>query len=172
VVRVTAKSLILGSVAIMILSVTSGCYTVFQKKTLDGKPHPEITAEAEDRFSGDVAFRNYTHERWSHYLVCPWWEESIFLSKSPPDEDPDELEVEERIVGDEEPVLIIVDPPVLEHIIRVPSMPASSPDAEDADARYKSTDEDNESAPQAEPSGNDEPKPGKPSRRDRTGGRR
>ncbi len=169
----TAKSFVLGSVALMILSVTSGCYTVFQKKTIDGKPPPEITAETEGQFSGSAMLGTCTYERWDYYLLHPWWEESIFVDMLWQDQDPNDAEIGNEIVEDGGTVVIFVEPPFVEHIIRVPGTPNSSPSAEGTDIRHKPSDNDveGESTSVAETSRSNETRPEKPSRRGRSGGR-
>ncbi len=169
----TAKSLVLGSVAIMILSVTSGCYTVFQKNILDGKPPSEITAETEGQFNGSITWSSCTCERWDYYFLHPWWEESIFVDMLWPDQDPDDVEIGNEIVDDDGPVVIFVEPPFVEHIIRIPMPPNPSPNAEDTNLRYKQSDDNtgDGSSSTAETTRSEDTKPEKPSRRGRSGGR-
>lgn len=169
----TAKSLVLGSVAIMILSVTSGCYTVFQKKTIDGKPPPEITTETEGQFNGSAMLGTRTYERWDYYFLHPWWEESIFVDVFWPDQDPDDAEIGIEIVEDGGPVVVFVEPPFYELIIRVPGTPNSSPGAEDSDTRYKQSDSNtgDGNSSTAETTRSKDTRPEKPSRRGHSGGR-
>gem|GEM_PF-2700312 len=169
----TAKSLVLGSVAILVLSVTSGCYTVFQKTTLDGNPPPGITAQTEGQFSGSVMPGTGSGERWDYYFLHPWWEESIFVDMIWPDQYPNDSESDEEMIEGDGPVIIFVEPPFVEHVITLPGIPNSSPSAGDTDTRYKPSDNDvkGESASVAETARSKETKPEKPSRRGRPGGR-
>jgi hypothetical protein len=158
----------------MILSVTSGCYTVFQKKTLDGNPPPEITAETEGQFSGSSMLSTCTCERWDYYFLHPWWEESIFVDMLWPDQDPDDAEIGEETIEGDGTVVIFLEPPLFEQIIRVPVTPNPSPGAEDTDTRYKQSDNDTDDGDSSteESTRSKDTKPEKPSRRGRSGGNR
>jgi hypothetical protein len=171
---VTAKSLVLGFVAIMILSVTSGCYTVFQKATIDGKPPAVVTAETEGQFSGSVMLGICNCERWEYYFLRPWWEESIFVDMLRPDQDPNDAEIGEETTEGDGPVVIFVEPPFVEHVIRVPGTPNSSPNAEDTNVKYKQSDNDtgDGSSSTAETTRSKDTEPEKPARRGGTGGKR
>jgi hypothetical protein len=161
VVCVTARSFILGSVAILILLTSSGCYTVFQKGAFDGKPEAAVSSEAGSEFSGDMAFMTCGNDRWSYYLFCPWWEESIFLSELFASED---AEVEEEAVEGEEPVIIVIEPPPIEHIIVIPTIPVSVSDNSNSNDTPPTT------PPAPDPP--EKPRPTKPSQQTGPGGRR
>lgn len=79
---VKARSLVLCSVLIFFLITLNGCYTVFRRGTLDGKPPAGITEREEGSSSVDVAFESYEQERWRYYLSCPWWYQSIWFESA------------------------------------------------------------------------------------------
>jgi hypothetical protein len=145
VVRVNVRNLVFCFVAITVLLATSGCYTVLQKRTLDGKPPVEIVSQASVEFSGDLAFRDCTHGRWSHYLLRPWWEESVFKRGLWPERKADSLGRVQEDVADEEEVVEVAPAPEAprpyisskEFIREIPSAssPNSTPDA--PDTRHK-----------------------------------
>ena len=170
-----AKWFSLCSVALIALLTTSGCYTVFQKKTVDGKPPAVITDEVIGEYSGDMTFHSYTHERWTHYLLCPWWEESIFSrSRRSEDEDVAEPVADEELV--DESTLPVTppdpEPPAFMRAISTSSAPASAPNSETREIRRKPTDDGKTSEPQTTEQPESNSKSDKPQRRTGPGGRR
>lgn len=79
----TARLLVICSVAFLALTTLNGCYTVFRTGDLAGRHDtPEETVAhgpSGADYSGDVAFSGYEHDRWSYYLRTPWWEQSLLL---------------------------------------------------------------------------------------------
>lgn len=78
----TSKSLVLGSVLFLFLVSLNGCYTVFRRGSLDGKPPAAISERELGTSSADVAYDNYHNGRWRYYLSCPWWYQSIWFESS------------------------------------------------------------------------------------------
>jgi len=78
----TSKSLVLGSVLILFLVSLNGCYTVFRRGSLDGKPPAAISERELGTSSADVAFDSYENGRWRYYLSCPWWYQSVWFESS------------------------------------------------------------------------------------------
>lgn len=153
----TVKNLILCSVSMAIILTTGGCYTVFRTTSLDVEPPAEESSEIHYQFGGDIAFDNYTHDRWVYYLFCPWWEESIFLQWVDDEADNDEPT---EYTGETE--VIYGPPPTVEHIIIVPTTPALVPVDDQPEIRHKPSDD---SGSESATSVDVESTPSKPKRR-------
>ncbi len=129
----TVRNLILCSVSIAMILTTGGCYTVFSTTSLEVEPSAEESADVYYEFGGDIAFDNYTHDRWVYYLFCPWWEESVFLNWV--DDDAAENDDATEYTGETE--VIYGPPPTVEHIIIVPTTPAQAPVINQPEIRHK-----------------------------------
>lgn len=132
----TVRNLILCSISLVMILTTGGCYTVFRTTSLDVEPPAEESANIHYQFGGDIAFDNYTHDRWVYYLFCPWWEESVFLMWV--DDEASETEGPTEYSGETE--VIYGPPPTVEHIIIVPTTPAPAPQTDQPEIRHKPSD--------------------------------
>jgi hypothetical protein len=162
-----SRKILVPVLLILVLS-TNGCYTVFHKGAFDSKPSEEIDVEATGEFSGDLAFHGCTHERWSHYIFCPWWKQSIFLRGIGPEDEGGDTKTET------EPDMTFVAPgaPALEQRFSFPSTPLGIPSSKTNDIRHKPSGGEETSAPKADESATAKKETRKPSRRSGPGGRR